>query len=140
MSKNKSNSQLDPSVKFIHIRYKDSNGNILSSGGVTFAYREEGEGIKYASAKCHPNDNYVKTLGRVKAHGRLSSDKNSHTFAGVEQDFLNALENQATAWNQAERFNLFQAGYDPEMAVQMFRKYNGKRKGQPVAVAEEVTE
>lgn len=126
MSKN-NKPTFDPEVKFIHLRYRDGAGNILSSGGSTFAYRAVEGGIQYAHSRCHPNDNYVKSLGRIKAHGRLAS-KNARVFAGVEQDFLNTLEGQAEGWNLAERFAVTQMGYDPSEAVQMFRKFNGKRK------------
>ncbi len=135
MSKNNAKSNFDPEVKFIHMRYRDGVGNILSSGGTTFAYRAVEGGIQYAHARCHPNDNYVKSLGRVKAHGRLAS-KSSHTFAGVEQDFLNTLEAQAECWNKAEQFTVLQMGYDPGDAVQMFRKFNGKRKGRVLTDAD----
>jgi len=61
-------------VNFIH-RRKIVNGKPHNKGGFTVAFREisNGDGVEYAYSFCHPSDNFNKTLGRIKAEGRLNS-------------------------------------------------------------------
>lgn len=130
MSKNKSKQEFPVDVKFVHLRFADPTGNVLAGGGTTIAYRKVDGGIEYGMAKCHPRDNYVKTLGRIKANGRLTSAKlRRHVALETEGDFLTQLEGLMAGWNEAERFQLQYNGYDPDEAVRMVRKFNGKRKG-----------
>lgn len=51
------------------------NGQVSGKGGFTVAFRQIENGIEYAVARCHPNDNFVKKNGRVKAAGRLNSPR-----------------------------------------------------------------
>lgn len=64
-------------TSFIHIRVKTPQGNILPNGGTTIAFQhdENSNNILYAIAQCNPHDNYNKAYGRMKAAGRLKSDK-----------------------------------------------------------------
>lgn len=62
-------------VKFIHIRNKVGD-KILNNGGTTIAYQGlDPDTVRYAVAHCSPRDNFSKRLGRIKAQGRLDSDK-----------------------------------------------------------------
>lgn len=62
-------------ISYIHRRRK-VNGVIHNAGGSTIAFREISNGqIEYAEAKCSPRDNFSRAVGRVKATGRLSSDR-----------------------------------------------------------------
>jgi len=63
------------SIRFAHIRIIAPDGHIDSKGGLTIAYEQQGNTINYAIARCHERDNFVKSQGRVKAAGRLLSDK-----------------------------------------------------------------
>ena len=79
-------------VSFFHARYFDTNGNLQRSGA-TYAYRELEPGkIEYAAAFCHPKDNFNKRLGRVKAEGRLKSDRFRLVFHGDRTEFLQAIK------------------------------------------------
>lgn len=128
-TKNKPKQSFPEDVKFIHLRFADSSGNILAGGGTTVAYRKTDAGVEYGISKCHPNDNYVKALGRIKANGRLTSTKFRRVLDRVnEGEFVASLEGMMDGWNQAERFQLQFHGYDPDQAVQMVRKFNGKRR------------
>jgi hypothetical protein len=63
------------SIRFLHYRNIDSQGNVDSRSGATVAYipPTEGKPIVWAGSFCHPNDNYNKHMGRIKAAGRLKS-------------------------------------------------------------------
>ena len=63
-------------TKFLHLRRKINN-TIQSTGGMTIAYiiDDDYHVIGFAPARCHINDTYNKKQGRVKAEGRLKSDK-----------------------------------------------------------------
>lgn len=61
-------------VNFLH-RRPMVDGRISNSGGFTVAFEEVDEGIRYAVAYCHPNDNFNKKTGRIKAEGRLNSPR-----------------------------------------------------------------
>lgn len=135
--KNKSAVTFPEGVKFVHLRFASADGQILAGGGTTVAYRRTDAGIEYGVSKCHPRDNYVKSLGRIKANGRLTS-KSHKTFVGDEREFQASLEAQMGEFNTAERTWLQLNGVDPDYAVTMFRKYSAKTRA--VAVAEEVAE
>lgn len=65
---------------FLHLRNITPTGEIDSRGGITVAFRETSPGtIEFASAYCSPVDNFSKAYGRIKATGRLNSDR----FRGV---------------------------------------------------------
>ncbi|HEY9815114.1 MAG TPA: hypothetical protein V6D20_04810 [Candidatus Obscuribacterales bacterium] len=80
----------------IHLR-PERNGQVAPNGGATVAIELLDKfHVRYAVAKCHPKDNFIKRVGRDKASGRLKSEKFSHSlelFAPVErtQDALGEL-------------------------------------------------
>lgn len=63
------------SIRFAYKRVVNPQGEIDPRGGLTIAYEQQGNTINYAIARCHHNDNFNKQQGRVKAAGRLLSDK-----------------------------------------------------------------
>lgn len=66
-------------VNYIHQRFV-IDGVVSNRGGITIAFRELDTGeIEYALARCSPNDNFSKAMGRVKAEGRLKSDSYRQT-------------------------------------------------------------
>lgn len=92
------------STKFVHIRYPDTvkhgfhagetiEGTIAPRGGITIAIDDKGDHWLAAQAMCHPRDNYVKKLGRVKAEGRLKSRDGATMFQkdGVGHDLKEAV-------------------------------------------------
>lgn len=64
-------------VRFIHCRNLNEDGSINPKGGMTVAYNINKEGlvVGWAAASCHIRDTYNKLIGRMKASGRLLSDK-----------------------------------------------------------------
>ena len=87
-------------VKFIHLRRRNiEDGSISNSGGVTVAFREVGANIEYAIARCSPYDNFSKKLGRIKAEGRLESDKYRKSVHTDFNDFIKTETiSQLIAW------------------------------------------
>lgn len=57
--------------------------------------------VAYASALCHPNDHFVKSVGRAKAIGRLQSEiwREYHTF----QTTKSLSEFTGKDWGNLER-------------------------------------
>lgn len=90
---NKQNNWND--AKFIHLRYVDDFGEVLSHGGRTVAYVEEADGIHYATANCHVYDRYSKDQGRIKAANRILSSRFRKRFNGTAKEFIAYQEN---AW------------------------------------------
>lgn len=81
--------------KFMHFRNIEETGNgsiVDSRGGATVAYVQGEDGISFAVAYCHPNDNYNKRLGRAKAAGRLLSERYSRQFKGDLFSFAEVIE------------------------------------------------
>lgn len=76
-------------IKFLHIRKLDNEENIHSHGGRTIAYQVDTQGIVwgYAEARCNETDNFVKSQGRVKAQGRLYSERYLKACQMTESDF-----------------------------------------------------
>lgn len=64
-------------VKFIHCRYHNTDGTVKPHGGLTIAYVVDAKFavVGYAAARCNTKDMYNKQVGRMKAAGRLLSDK-----------------------------------------------------------------
>lgn len=77
-------------VNFIHQRHVSKDGTISNRGGVTIAFRETQDGIEYAYAFCSFLDNFNKATGRVKASGRLNSQKYLRKSNLGWKDFINA--------------------------------------------------
>ena len=63
-------------IKFIHLR-RIINNEVAPHGGMTIAYLidDNFNVIGFAPAKCHKHDNYSRKQGRVKAEGRLKSNR-----------------------------------------------------------------
>lgn len=74
-------------IKFVHCRNINKDGTINPNGGLTIAYNinSEFKVVGWAAAKCHTNDNYNKKLGRMKASGRLLSNKYYNTCEEMEE-------------------------------------------------------
>lgn len=98
MSKKKPYSE---DVKFLHYRAyeevgEDVNGDavyaVASNGGVTCAYIEGEAGISHAFAYCHDLDRYNKELGRIKAAGRLNSDKYRSEVRITRDEFIKKVD------------------------------------------------
>lgn len=79
------------SVKFIHIRNFDIQGQFDPRGGFTYAYREVSDGVEYAVAQCSSRDNFVKAYGRAKAQGRLRSPDHLRLYRGDAASFREAV-------------------------------------------------
>lgn len=58
-------------MRYIHVRNKDANGNILCKGGTTIGYAVDGIKVSYAIAHCSKRDNYNKSVGRAICKGRM---------------------------------------------------------------------
>lgn len=64
-------------VKFIHCRRYNKDGSIRPHGGMTIAYVVDNKFnvVGFSAARCNSKDMYNKQVGRMKASGRLLSDK-----------------------------------------------------------------
>lgn len=90
------------SVKFLHYRDIEyiptehgSEEVVSPNGGATVAYAQTEGHIEFATAFCHPHDNYSKSLGRVKSEGRMYSVNYlqvSHTDSA--QAFLQEMDDE----------------------------------------------
>lgn len=71
-------------VKFKHFRQYTTDGKISNLGGRTLAAVIDDRGcvVRYATAACHPSDNFNKRMGRIKSEGRLKSESQS-TLCGA---------------------------------------------------------
>ena len=72
---------------FAHRRFLNEDGSIDPRGGITIAYKQYKDSIQYAIARCHERDNFNKQQGRIKAAGRLNSDKSRHNTTESLQAF-----------------------------------------------------
>lgn len=86
-------------IKYLHFRHvqpdviKDGHykvGEVLPTGGMCVAYQldDKYQVLGFAISRCHKHDNYVKQQGRVKATGRLASEKYFVQVALTEQEFI----------------------------------------------------
>lgn len=66
-------------VQFMHFR-RIKQGDIISRGGATVAYKVDKQGRveKYAIALCSDNDNYSRETGRNLSSGRLQHAAFTH--------------------------------------------------------------
>lgn len=78
-------------IRFIHIRPRDSEGRPEGRGGITVAYKTEGDTLTYATAFCHWRDQYCKATGRVKSSGRLLSKSAVKMPAPEDKHFISAI-------------------------------------------------
>ena len=79
------------SVKFKHFRMVNVDGSVSPRDGLTIAWVENPDGhVIFGSSKCHPDDNFVKRLGRVRAFGRLKGSNAVETTVDTEK-FLNII-------------------------------------------------
>jgi hypothetical protein len=68
-------------IYYAHFRYFDARGEISPKGGATVAFEFiTPTKIKAAFSSCHEKDSFVRVIGRVKAAGRLNSEKQSFTM------------------------------------------------------------
>jgi hypothetical protein len=72
-------------MEFIHIRFHEPNRSVKAKGGYTFCFSDSGDG-KCGASKCHERDNYNKREGRVKAQGRMISEKFSFSVLGLDPE------------------------------------------------------
>jgi hypothetical protein len=72
---------MNTKLNFMHLRNIDNQGGIDCRGGVTIAFTDNGDGnFNFATAACHPADNFSKAYGRTKAAGRLNSPRHTQTI------------------------------------------------------------
>jgi hypothetical protein len=61
--------------------FRDGNGNVIATAWKLLSKSEDGIlEVQYGQSACHPNDRFVKKVGRAKAQGRLEQ----RLLAGVE--------------------------------------------------------
>lgn len=99
-------------VRFLHFRSINTRAStagevreVNARGGMTVAYRIDGNTIVYAGARCHHRDNFVKAQGRIKAAGRLASTNYQYTFTGSERDFVTFISDAAAGLELERKFN-----------------------------------
>jgi len=69
-------------IKFIHGRWHDSDGSIISKGGCTIAFRDNGDGTyTFATSQCSNDDAFNKQVGRDLAAERLEEGSVAKTVA-----------------------------------------------------------
>lgn len=108
-----------PETKFLHYRLFGDNG-IAARGGITVAYCEIAPGkLRVAQARCHTLDNFVKRQGRIKASGRLQSEKLSRTFEGTDRELMDQID--------ADLNNL-NLSVQPATGLRFQRKFSAKAK------------
>ena len=96
-------------VRFMHFRFLgllavqaedgalEHEAVIEGKGGVTVAYIAGEEGVSYAEAFCHENDNYNKTIGRFIASGRLAKGLGDVVEGVTVREFAERLESEYVA-------------------------------------------
>lgn len=78
-------------IVFHHIR-KDKNQPRGQAVTVAMEVNEQKEVVGWATAKCHPKDNFCKHTGRVKSAGRLNSLRHRQVCNGTPiKEFLTAF-------------------------------------------------
>lgn len=113
-------------IKFHHIRnkfieYKNQfNGvaSIESKGGTTIAYEvvntdNNTKIINYAVARCNPQDNFNRKIGRAISEGRLTKKGPDGTIEVEDKDYKNipTLLQREVEMKQRTKELLAQAGY-----------------------------
>ena len=76
-------------LHYAHKRYIDPEfGTVSAKGGMTACWTQAVDNqILYATARCHKKDQFSKQQGRVKAAGRLNSEKYATLFSGTADQF-----------------------------------------------------
>ena len=60
-------------IYYIHLRYKEDDGSVSNSGGITVAYRDRDKHhIEVAFSRCNLKDNFRKSIGRAIATANLN--------------------------------------------------------------------
>ena len=78
-------------TKFIHQRRRDGHYDLSAYGGRTIAYSQLSPWrIAYAIAKVHPNDRYVKQIGRAISTAKLNAGTGG-IFLGTTEEFFTAM-------------------------------------------------
>ena len=74
-------------IKFIHCRHTNKDGSVNPHGGMTIAYviNNTFKVVGWAAAKCNLKDNYNKHVGRMKAAGRMLSNKYYQECPEIEE-------------------------------------------------------
>lgn len=83
----------ETNTKFIHQRHRQDGylSGLSSHGGRTVAYSQLSPGrIAYAIAKVHPNDRYVKEIGRTISTAKLNASIGG-IFLGTTEEFFQAM-------------------------------------------------
>ncbi len=83
-------------LKFIHVRFRQQD-TISPKGGCTIAYTVNGNSLNYAWAECCESDIFSRKMGRIKAAGRLKSEKLSKVKAyngELNSEIVNNLRNE----------------------------------------------
>jgi hypothetical protein len=80
-----------PKIKFIHLRKFTDEGAISSNGGITVAYQVHEDEVIFAIAWCHHKDNFVKSLGRLKATAMLLRSVNKRYSIPAEKGEKNSV-------------------------------------------------
>lgn len=98
-------------TKFIHQRQHSDGWRELSPhGGRTVAYSQLSPGrIAYAIAKVHPNDRYVKEIGRDVAVAKLNAGSGG-IFLGTTEEFFRAMSSATYTYvvpEEAEEIRYF---------------------------------
>ena len=92
-------------TKFIHQRHRRDGylSGLSPYGGRTIAYSQLSPGrIAYAIAKVHPNDRYVKEIGRDVAVVKLNAGIGG-IFLGTTEEFFTAMSASTYTYVRAER-------------------------------------
>lgn len=81
-------------LHYAHKRYIDPElGTVSAKGGMTACWTEAVDNqILYATARCHKKDQFSKQQGRVKAAGRLNSEKYATLFSGTADLILQGFQ------------------------------------------------
>ena len=75
-------------TRFIHFRNYRRDGTVDNFGGVTVAFREEGNGqVRLARQGCFYKDNFCRKQGRDAAEAKLNDPLQSHVVQGDIWDF-----------------------------------------------------
>lgn len=98
----------DSSIRFLHYRQINADGNVDSRTGATVAYTPPAEGkpAAWAASFCHPKDNYNKHMGRVKAAGRLKSPAYvEETDVTDNKEFLSLMDSEMEVHGYVRKYS-----------------------------------
>ena len=63
-------------IQYMHIRAKNDNCELTHNGGLTIGYLhdDDDELLKIAYSKCHPDDRFIKSIGRNLTIARIRNE------------------------------------------------------------------